>query len=296
MSRRPLRSLRHLVLVLGDQLDADAAAFDGFDPAEDSVWMAEVAEESTRIPSSQMRTAFFLSAMRHFASELRARGRPLHYRTLDDTANRGTLASELRDAIVALRPQALVMTAPGDWRVLVALRAVAAEAGLALDVREDRHFFATVREFQASAQGRKQLRMEFFYREMRRRHGVRMGTADRSQPEGGQWNFDPENRESFSCDGPGVVPKTHRFAPDAITQAVQALVRAGFAKLPGRCDDFGWPVTCAQALDAMAPFIDERLPNFGRWQDALWPLPFFFGLLWTSVGPGPGRRGLVRSH
>jgi deoxyribodipyrimidine photolyase-related protein len=271
MSRRPLRSLRHLVLVLGDQLDADAVAFDGFDPAQDAVWMAEVAEESTHIPSSQMRTAFFLSAMRHFAVELRALGRPLHYRTLDDPANRGTLAAELRATIAALRPQALVMTAPGDWRVLAALRAVAAEVGLALDMREDRHFYAAVREFRAHAQGRKQLRMEFFYREMRRRHHVLMDAADPAQPEGGQWNFDADNRASFGRDGPGAVPPPRRFAPDAITQDVQSLVRVRFASHPGSCDDFGWPVTRAQALEALAAFIDERLPNFGRWQDALWP-------------------------
>ena len=92
--------------MLGDQLDADAAVFDGFDPAQDAVWMAEVAEESTHIRSSQMRTAFFLSAMRHFAAELRARGWPLHYIALDDPLNRGTLASELRAAVAALRPQA----------------------------------------------------------------------------------------------------------------------------------------------------------------------------------------------
>ncbi len=271
MSRRTLRTLRHLVLVLGDQLDTDAAAFDGFDPAQDAVWMAEVAEESTHIPSSQMRTAFFLSAMRHFAAEPRARGRPLHYTLLDAPANRGSLGAELQAAIAALRPQALVMTAPGDWRVLAALRAVAAEAGLALDVREDRHFYATVREFRAHAQGRKQLRMEFFYREMRRHHRVLMDTVDPAQPEGGQWNFDADNRESFGRDGPGAVPAPRRFAPDTITQEVQALVRVRFAAHPGSCDDFGWPVTRAQALEALASFIDERLPNFGRWQDALWP-------------------------
>ena len=271
MSRRPLRILRHLVLVLGDQLDADAAAFDGFDPAHDAVWMAEVAEESTHIPSSQMRTAFFLSATRHFAAEQRARGRPLHYIALDDAANRGTLAAELRATIAALRPQALVMTAPGDWRVLTALRAVAADTGLALDVREDRHFFATVREFRAHAQGRKQLRMEFFYREMRRRQRVLMDPADPAQPEGGQWNFDADNRASFGRDGPGAVPPPRRFAPDAITQEVRSLVRTRFASHPGSCDDFGWPVTRTQALAALAAFIAERLPDFGRWQDALWP-------------------------
>jgi deoxyribodipyrimidine photolyase-related protein len=162
------------------------------------------------------------------------------------------------------------MTEPGDWRVLAALRAVATEAGLALDVREDRHFYATVRDFRTHVQGRKQLRMEFFYREMRRRHHVLMDVADPTKPEGGQWNFDADNRESFGRNGPGAVPPPRRFAPDVITQHAQALVRTRFASHPGSCDDFGWPVTRAQALEALAAFIDERLPNFGRWQDALW--------------------------
>ena len=74
-----MAELRHLVLVLGDQLDLDAAAFDGFDAAHDAVWMAEVAEESTHVWSSKPRTVMFLAAMRHFAQALRAAGRPLHY-------------------------------------------------------------------------------------------------------------------------------------------------------------------------------------------------------------------------
>lgn len=70
------------MLVLGDQLDADAAAFDGFDPQQDAVWMAEVAQESNHVWSSQQRLVMFLSAMRHFALALEGLGRPLHYRRL----------------------------------------------------------------------------------------------------------------------------------------------------------------------------------------------------------------------
>ncbi len=261
--------LRHLVLVLGDQLDRDAAAFDGFDAASDAVWMAEVAEESTHVWSSQPRTAMFLAAMRHFAQALRAAGRPLHYTALDDAGNRGSLAAQLAADIERLRPQALVMTAPGDWRVLQALRAVAAAAGLELDVREDRHFFCTVREFAAHAKGRKTLRMEFFYREMRRRHGVLLTAA--GEPEGGEWNYDADNRKPFGPQGPGFVPPRATFEPDALTREVMALVGRRFEGHPGRLDSFAWPVTRAQALVAMQRFIDERLAGFGDVQDAMWP-------------------------
>jgi deoxyribodipyrimidine photolyase-related protein len=261
--------MRHLVLVLGDQLDPDAAAFDGFDAASDAVWMAEVAEESTHVWSSQSRTVMFLAAMRHFAQALRAAGRPLHYTALDDAGNRGSLAAQLAADIVRLRPQALVMTAPGDWRVLQALRGVAAAAGLGLDVREDRHFFCTVRAFAAHAQSRKSLRMEFFYREMRRRHGVLLTAA--GEPEGGAWNYDADNRKPFGPKGPGRVPPRATFAPDEITREVMALVRCRFEGHPGRLDSFAWPVTRAQARVAMARFIDERLAGFGDVQDAMWP-------------------------
>ena len=264
------RPLRQLVIVLGDQLDPDASAFDGFDATQDRVWMAEVADESTHVWSAKQRCVMFLSAMRHFAVELRAAGVPLDYRLLDDPDNSGSLAGELAAAIQQHQPSALVMTAPGDWRVLQALRAVAAQHGLPLDVRDDRHFFSTVRVFAAHAEGRKQLRMEYFYREQRRQHAVLMDATDPTQPEGGQWNFDADNRQAFGKSGPGAVPPPSRFAPDAITQQVMALVNQRFAEHPGQADTFGWPVTRAQALQALDQFIRQRLPQFGQWQDAMW--------------------------
>jgi deoxyribodipyrimidine photolyase-related protein len=260
--------MRDLVIVLGDQLDLDAAAFDGFDAAQDAVWMAEVVEESTHVWSSQPRIAIFLAAMRHFAQALRDAGRPLHYQRLDDAGAHATLASALQAAVKTLKPKTLVMTAPGDARVLASLRAVAQANGLMLDIREDRHFFNPVRNFVAHAKGRKQLRMEFFYREMRREHRVLM---DGDEPAGGQWNFDADNREAFGKGGPTGVPERARFEPDTITREVIALVRQRFAKHPGALDSFAWAVTREHALIALQRFIDERLAHFGRWQDALWP-------------------------
>jgi len=154
--------LRALIVVLGDQLDLDAAAFDGFDSGLDAVWMAEVAEESTHVWSSKPRTAMFLAAMRHFALAIQAAGRRLHYMCLDAPGNGGSLGTQLRADIERLQPERLVMTAPGDWRVLQSIKAVAEAAGLPLDIREDRHFFSSIGEFAAHAKGRKSLRMEYF--------------------------------------------------------------------------------------------------------------------------------------
>ena len=263
-----MAELRALIVVLGDQLDLDAAAFDGFDADADAVWMAEVAEEAEHVWSSKPRTAMFLAAMRHFALALQAAGRPLHYTRLAAPKNEGSLAAQLQADIEHLRPSRLVMTAPGDWRVLQAIKAVAEVNALPLDIHEDRHFYCSVREFAAYAKGRKSLRMEYFYREQRQRHRVLM---DGGEPAGGQWNFDADNREAFGASGPGAVPPRTRFEPDAVTREVLALVDTRFATHPGRLDSFAWPVTRAQALQALQAFIEERLPLFGRYQDAMWP-------------------------
>ena len=260
--------LRTLVVVLGDQLDLEAAAFDGFDPAQDAVWMAEVDEESTHVWSSKQRIALFLAAMRHFAQALQYAGRPLHYRRLDDPGNLGSLAAELQATLAKLAPQRVVMTAPGDWRVWQSLQAVVEGGGLALEIREDRHFFSTVREFAAHAEGRKSLRLEYFYRELRQRHDVLMHEG---QPIGGQWNFDADNREAFGPEGPGPVPPRATFEPDALTREVMALVETRFAQHPGTLASFAWPVTRDQALHALHLFIEQRLPLFGRYEDAMWP-------------------------
>ena len=263
-----MADLRTLVLVLSDQLDLDAAAFDGFDADLDAVWMAEVAEESTHVWSSKPRTAMFLAAMRHFALALSAAGRPLHYTRLEATTHSGSLGAQLQADITRLRPSQLVMTAPGDWRVLQTLKSVAAANQLPLDVRVDRHFFTSIREFAAHAKGRKSLRMEYFYREQRKKHGLLM---EADAPVGGQWNFDADNRESFGTNGPGTVPPRTTFEPDAITREVIELVNTRFATHPGQLDSFAWPVTREQALQSLQTFIQERLPLFGRYQDAMWP-------------------------
>jgi len=256
------------VVVLGDQLDAGSAAFDGFDAKRDAVWMAEVAEESTHVWTSQPRIAVFLAAMRHFRDALRARGWDVRYRELEEKENRGTLADELAATLKAARPEKLVLVEAGEWRVARALEAVAQKAGVPLDVRPDRHFLCTREEFAAHAEGRKQLRMEFFYREMRRKHRVLLDRT--GEPIGGQWNFDHDNRGSFGKSGPAGLRAPVRFLPDATTTGVLALVAKRFAKHPGKLESFDWPVTAEQAKVALDDFITHRLAAFGEYQDAMW--------------------------
>ncbi|HAV62114.1 MAG TPA: cryptochrome/photolyase family protein, partial [Verrucomicrobiales bacterium] len=261
-------AIRNLILVLGDQLDAESAAFDGFDGQHDAVWMAEVAGEATRVWSHRARIALFLSAMRHFRGTQRAQGRRILYQEL--TAKGGepeTFAKALATTLREHRPKRLIVAEPGEWGVKQTLHELAQAHDVPLEVRTDRHFLCTKEDFAAHAEGRKQLRMEFFYREMRRRNAVLM---DEDKPVGGTWNFDAENRASFGKSGPGNIAEPVAFPPDRTTRDVLKLVEERFAKHPGSLAHFDWPVTRDQALAALKDFVAHRLPQFGQYQDAMW--------------------------
>ncbi len=267
--------MRHLVLVLGDQLDRRSAAFDGFDRARDRVWMAEVAGESEHVWSHKARIALFLAAMRHFRDGLVAEKIAVDYTELAAAPRRGepaTLAAALGAAIARARkakdpPERLVVVEPGEWRVEEALRAAAGAEGIPLEIRPDRHFFATREDFAEHAAGRKQLRLEYFYRPLRYKHGVLM---DDDGPAGGRWNYDAENRGSFPRSGPGPLPAPRAFAPDPVTRGVLDLVGKRFASHPGDLAAFDWPVTPDDARAALDDFLAHRLASFGRYQDAIW--------------------------
>jgi deoxyribodipyrimidine photolyase-related protein len=289
---------RQLVLILGDQLDEVSSAFDGFDPTQDVVLMVEALEESTHVWSHKIRTTLFLSAMRHFAESLRQRGWQVDYRALDTHGDK-TLADGLLAAIAQHQPHAVMGVEPGDLRVRQqiedavqgAIKSGAARAyvhspkplketpkepknallghlpGAFLTWREDKHFLCSLPQFRKWAGKSTSLRMEFFYRQMRKQYKVLMAG---DEPVGGQWNFDADNRKSFGKAGPQNVPKAVQYKPDDITQDVIALVNTRFAAHPGQLEDFNWPVTREQALLALKDFIANRLPLFGPHEDAMW--------------------------
>ncbi|HEY4253215.1 MAG TPA: cryptochrome/photolyase family protein [Roseomonas sp.] len=268
-------TLRHLVLILGDQLDARSAAFDGFDEKQDAVAMMELWQEATYVPQHKRRLAYFFAAMRHFAEAQRAKGRHVVYSDLDDPENRGDFVQELQRRVAALKPERIILVEPGDWRVKRNLLA----AGLPIDMRADRHFLCSREDFAAFAQEHPAMVLETFYRGMRRRLDVLMD-AD-GEPAGGAWNFDTKNREAFGKRGRPLVPAPPRFAPDAITRRALQLVEWHFPGHPGRLDDFALPVTRRQALASLRDFVTQRLPDFGRYQDAMQggePLLFHSGL------------------
>lgn len=256
--------------MLGDQLDRHSAAFDGFDPGRDGVWMAENATEATHVWCHKQRLVLFFSAMRHFCDQLRERDINVAYHALEPDGRHDSgpdFASILAADVRRLGPERLIVLEPGDWRVWQMLQNTADELGLPLEIRADRHFYCGIEEFGDWAADRKRLVLEDFYRHMRRTHGILM---EGRGPAGGSWNYDADNRESFGRNGPGELPRAVPFAPDALTREVIELVATRFGDHPGRLDGFDQPVTADQARQALADFIAHRLAGFGPWQDALW--------------------------
>ena len=259
-------AVRNLVMVLGDQLDIDSTVFEDFDAARDAVWMAEVVHESTQVPCSKPRIVMFLAAMRHFRDALRARGWRVEYRALDTHAC-ATLDDALTHDLAMLTPERVIAVLPGEWRLAQSLPRVVEDAGVLWSIRPDRHFLCDIDDFSDWARGKRELRMEHFYRWIRKRTSVLMDGKD---PVGGKWNFDTENRGAFGKTGPGPLPAPRIFAPDAVTREVIDLVNTRFAAHVGTLDAFDWPMTPEEAQLALADFIEHRLPLFGRYQDAMW--------------------------
>jgi deoxyribodipyrimidine photolyase-related protein len=166
-------------------------------------------------------------------------GIAVRYRRLDDADNAGSLAGEVAAAIAAFGPDRIVITAPGEYRLADEMAGWQARFGLAVDIRADTRFLCSLDDFAEWAEGRKSLRMEFFYRDLRRRYQVLM---EGDEPIGGKWNYDADNRQPPKA---GLaVPPPSSFAPDAIT-----------AEVLGPC------------RGSVAPII------LGNWPDLILPLP-----------------------
>lgn len=254
-----------LRVILGDQLTASLPIVAAADKANDIFLLAEVMTEASYVRHHVKKLAFMFSAMRHHAAALRATGHTVRYVALEDAANTHSLPDEIRRAVAALRPRRVVITEPGEWRLREAFAALRPALPVPLDILPDTRFLCSHARFAAWAEGRRELRMEYFYREMRRHHALLLEPD--GSPTGGRWNFDADNRKPPVA---GLAsPRRLSFRKDAITLDVLALVRRRFPDHYGRLEPFHFAVTRPQALRELDHFIRHILPGFGDHQDAM---------------------------
>ncbi len=270
-------------LILGDQLSDGLSALDGFDADRDVVLMAEVHDEATYVQHHKQKIALIFAAMRSFALRLEGRGVTVRYVRIDDPANTHSIVGELHRALDDQPFGEVVITECGEWRLAEALGAFAGVAQIPVDIREDRRFICSHDRFRRWASGKSELRMEFFYREMRNETGILL---DDGKPVGGKWNYDAENRKKLTR---GLrPPRRLRVPADVIAREAIADVARLFPDHFGDLDEFGWPTTAEQAETVLADFLANILPNFGDWQDAMalgqpW---MWHGLISTSINLG----------
>ena len=256
--------MKTLVPVLGDQLTPTLSALRDAAPDDTIVLMMEVSDETTYVRHHKQKIAYILSAMRHHAKALEKAGWTVDYVKLDDPDNAGSFTGEIARAVERHAPERIVVTEAGEWRVAAMLESWETIFGIPVEICPDDRFVATHAEFDAWASERKQLTMEFFYRDMRRKTGLLM---DGKKPVGDRWNFDKENRKPAKADL--FMPQPHVFKPDAITKDVLALVAERFADHPGTLDGFAYAVTAKDAAKQATYFLAKALPQFGDYEDAM---------------------------
>ncbi len=250
----------NLVLVLGDQLSNGLSALAAANKQTDVVVMAEVGDEAAYVPHHPKKIAFIFAAMRKFAQRLQADGWTVAYTRLDDAENSGSITGELLRRAAEHGAAEVHATEPGEWRVIAALN----DAPLTIHQHPDTRFLASHAQFEAWAEGRKELRMEWFYRDMRRQTGLMM---EGDKPAGGKWNYDHDNRKA----PPKIVDFAGpmQFTPDETVQEVLDLVASRFDNNFGSLDGFAFATDQGQARQQLAHWITHALPQFGDYQDAM---------------------------
>ena len=253
-----------LILIMGDQLSFDIAALKAGSKETDVVLLAELRDEASYVQHHKKKIAFLFSAMRHFAKALGEAGWKVDYVKLDDKNNTHHFTGEAERALSRHQLSRVITTHPSEYRVLQMLKDWQSRADFPVEIHDDNRFYCSPEEFAVWAEGRKQLRMEFFYRELRRKTGILMQD---DKPIGGQWNYDSDNRKPPDSSVP--IPAATHFEIDDITAEVCKLVEIEFAHHYGDLEPFFFAVTHAQAEQVLNQFIAERLAHFGTYQDAM---------------------------
>ena len=254
-----------LCFILGDQLSNNISSLRGLNQKTDTILLCEVMEEASYAPHHKQKIAFIFSAMRHFADELKQQGWKVLYTKIDDKENTGSFTSELQRAVQSIKPVEIVITEASEYRVQQSIKSWEGILKIPVTILPDDRFLCTPQEFSVWAKDRKQLRMEYFYREMRKKYNILLNKD--GTPVGGEWNYDKENRE--------VPPKGHQYPLrpqqelSETTRDVIRIVNETFSKNFGTLDGFNFAVTANDAEKELDFFINDCLENFGTYQDAM---------------------------
>lgn len=253
-----------LKLILGDQLNLQHSWFKEVDSSEVFVLM-EMRQETDYAPHHIQKVVAFFGAMRNFSEVLKQAGHQVHYLALDDKANRQQLEANLNFLIEKFNADGFAYMEPDEYRLDQQLKEYVLGLNIPSEVVGTEHFMTSRSELTEFFEGKKQLILEFFYRRMRKKFDILMQL---DQPEGGQWNFDKNNRKKWK--GTPSIPEP--FYPKANDlEALKEMIENAGVKTIGSFDknQFLYPLSRTQALEQLDYFCRYLLVHFGDYQDAL---------------------------
>ncbi len=253
-----------LRLVLGDQLNASHS---WYQDKNDSVLyvIAELHQEATYTVHHVQKVQAFFAAMQGFAAGLKQAGFHVLHLTLDDTAKFKSLPELLSHLIQKFSIQQFEYQLADEAR----LRTQISEFCQSLEIQnmgfEAEHFYVSDQELGQYFKANKKHRLEHFYRTMRARFDILMQNGE---PEGGQWNYDKDNREKLKKQDLSNVPQPLLFAND-VTEINERIARHNIKTIGKGDNTLLWPINRKQSVELLNFFCEVCLPNFGRFQDAM---------------------------
>ena len=257
-------------LVLGDQLYQGHSWYK--EVRTDILYlMIELPQEQDYVRHHIQKTLCFFLAMRAFAENLRDSGHQVLYITLDSPHNPKNLAQHILDTLQHHEAFCFAYQLPDEYRLDQQLQSIgrACKAkNIDVSVYDTQHFL-TKREDFADFFGDKSPVMERFYRHMRAKFGVLMeGPLSKAKPLGGKWNYDVANRKKWPKGKQPLEPLLFSYDVSSLLTMLDDLEVQTVGRPPMN-NIIHHPITRQDHLDMLDFFIDQCLPQFGLYQDAM---------------------------
>ncbi len=261
-----MTSVRTIRLILGDQLNQRHSWFSESCANCLYVFM-EVRQETDYVKHHIQKVMGIFAAMRSFATDLENRGHAVTYLKIGDQNNEQSISENIKALIDAHKADKFEYQLPDEYRLNEHLRALCSELesdGIECNSADTEHFYCSRHYLKTFFEGKKTYLMESFYRRLRKEHDLLMQDG---KPEGGSWNYDKQNRQT--------LPKGHRPAEPLLfdhdlTELHEEIMAANVETIgevvPER---FIWPINRSECLELLDYFVENALPWFGQFQDAL---------------------------
>lgn len=225
----------------------------------------EIRQETDYVLHHAQKIIGIFAGMRALASQLESLGHRIQYLHINDPDNTHSLEGNLKALITKHQCTKLEYQEPDEWRLDKQLSILCQTLSIPSQMVSSEHFFTERLETVELFKGQKQWLMERFYRQMRTKHRILIDAT--KKPEGGQWNFDHENRKRWNGVPPEPLDHSRRHDHSRLWSEIQTADIASFGE--PQSHSFRWPLNRDEALDDLDRFIEQVLPNFGEFQDAM---------------------------